>query len=138
MHRATGGKKKTAVVEFVTVLKNHSKLGATSQSQVVLDITPKELKQKFDKKQDFVLLDVRTKGEREIAKINLAIWIPMDEIEARYKELDKKKDIIVHCHHGMRSEKVAAFLKDKGFNAKSLKGGIDAWSKEVDNAVPQY
>lgn len=102
------------------------------------EITPKQLKEKFDKKQDFVLLDVRTNDECNISIIGGTVWIPMGEIEQRFGELDKTKEIIVHCHHGMRSEKVAGLLRTKGFNAKSLKGGIDAWSEEVDSSVARY
>ncbi len=105
---------------------------------MAVEITITELEKKMASKEQFILLDVRTSDERSIATINGVVWIPMDEIEQRYVELDTKKEIIVYCHHGMRSEKVAAFLRTKGFNAKSLKGGIDAWSEEVDGSVQRY
>ena len=102
------------------------------------EITAKELKKKIDLKEKFILLDVRTKEEIEIAKIKNSVWIPLSELENRFLELDKTKEIIVYCHHGSRSLAAAKFLSSKGYNAKSLAGGIDLWSCEIDSAVPTY
>jgi rhodanese-related sulfurtransferase len=88
-----------------------------------------------------LLLDCRTAEEYAIAKIEGAVLIPMQEIAERLSELEpwRDKPIIVHCHHGVRSLRVTHFLRDKGFpQAQSMKGGIDAWSVEVDPSVPRY
>jgi rhodanese-related sulfurtransferase len=88
-----------------------------------------------------LLLDCRTADEYAIAKIEGAVLIPMQEISERVSELEpwRDKPIIVHCHHGVRSLRVTHFLREKGFSqAQSMKGGIDAWSVEVDPSVPRY
>lgn len=88
-----------------------------------------------------LLLDCRTAEEHAIARIEGSVLIPMQEIAERLAELDpwRDKPIIVHCHHGVRSLRVTHFLREKGFSqAQSMKGGIDAWSVEVDPSVPRY
>jgi adenylyltransferase/sulfurtransferase len=84
------------------------------------------------------LLDIRTKKENEIARIPNSLLIPIDELEKRYKEISKDKEIVVYCHHGNRSLIAAEFLQSKGYNARSLVGGIDAWSRFIDNSILQY
>jgi len=88
-----------------------------------------------------LLLDCRTPEEYAIAKIDGAVLIPMQEIAERLAELEpwRDKPIIVHCHHGVRSLRVTHWLREKGFHlAQSMTGGIEAWSLEVDPAVPRY
>ena len=91
--------------------------------------------------EDPFLLDVRGADERETAKIEGAHWIPLDELEARIGELIPVKDapLVVHCHHGGRSEKAVRLLLERGFTrAENLDGGIEAWSLTVDPSVPRY
>jgi len=103
-----------------------------------LQISVEQLKAKLDKGEKPVLLDVREPSEYKTANIGGTL-IPMGEISKRYVELDPKQEIIVHCHHGSRSQRVVEFLYDKGFtNVKNLVGGIDAWSKRIDPKVPRY
>ena len=88
-----------------------------------------------------LVLDCRTAEEHAIAKIEGSVLIPMQELAERLSELEPWRDspIIVHCHHGVRSLRVTHFLREKGFpQAQSMKGGIDAWSVEVDPSVPRY
>lgn len=88
-----------------------------------------------------LLLDCRTPEEHTIARIEGAVLIPMQEIPERLGELEpwRDKPIVVHCHHGVRSLRVMRFLREKGFSqAQSMKGGIDAWSLEVDPSVTRY
>lgn len=86
-----------------------------------------------------VLLDVREDDELKVCQIAHAAHIPMGDIPRRMGELDRRKEIIVFCHHGVRSYNVAVFLKQQGFaNVKSMAGGIEAWSIEVDSSVPRY
>jgi rhodanese-related sulfurtransferase len=88
-----------------------------------------------------LLLDCRTPEEYALAKIDGAVLIPMQEIAERLAELEpwRDKPIIVHCHHGVRSLRVTHWLREKGFPlAQSMTGGIEAWSLEVDPAVPRY
>jgi rhodanese-related sulfurtransferase len=86
-----------------------------------------------------VLLDVREPWEIETAKIAGSTLIPMREIPARSEELDDEAPVVCVCHHGARSAQVAMFLESRGHkNVFNLQGGIDAWSRQVDPAVPTY
>lgn len=86
-----------------------------------------------------ILLDVREPDEVALCRIPGSLHIPMHDIPRRLRELDPERPIIVHCHHGVRSEKVARFLLQQDFaEVTSLRGGIDAWSLEVDPSVPRY
>lgn len=88
---------------------------------------------------DVVLLDVREQFELDIAAIAGAIHIPMREIPARVAELDRNTPLVVICHSGGRSRRVAEFLLGNGFlQVFNLRGGIDAWSTEIDPHVPRY
>ena len=88
-----------------------------------------------------LLLDCRTPEEHATARIAGAVLIPMQELPERVGELaaHKATPLIVHCHHGMRSLRVATWLREQGFAlAQSMRGGIDAWTDEVDPSVPKY
>jgi rhodanese-related sulfurtransferase len=86
-----------------------------------------------------LLLDVREPWEYEKARIAGATLIPMREVPARVGEIDEAKDVVAICHHGGRSMQVAMFLEKQGFKrVHNLVGGIDAWSRSVDPAVPLY
>ena len=97
-----------------------------------------DLKEKFEKSEDFILLDVRENEELNIAKIDPHIHIPMGEIKKRYDELKKNKPIVVMCHGGFRSAKVCSFLNNLGFNVTNLSGGIDSWSHNIDPSIKKY
>jgi rhodanese-related sulfurtransferase len=85
------------------------------------------------------LLDVREGWELALASLPDCVHIPLNEIPGRLKELDAASAIIVMCHAGGRSQMVADFLLAHGFSRVSnLRGGIDAWSREIDPAVPAY
>ena len=87
-----------------------------------------------------VLLDVREPWEFEAAHIGGSTLMPMGDIPSRaFQELDPDARIIAICHHGVRSMNVAVWLRNQGFeNAQSLRGGIDAWSAEIDSTIPRY
>jgi rhodanese-related sulfurtransferase len=90
---------------------------------------------------ELLLLDCREPEEHAIARIEGGRLIPMQQIPERLAELEawRHKPLIVHCHHGVRSLRVVDFLRSKGFSqAQSLAGGIEAWSLEIDPAVPRY
>ncbi|MBX3441000.1 MAG: rhodanese [Planctomyces sp.] len=91
--------------------------------------------------EDHVLLDCREPDEFAIAKIEGATLIPMSELQDRVHELEAMRAarIVVYCHHGARSLRVATWLRQQGFaTSHSLAGGIDRWSLEVDSGVPRY
>ena len=86
-----------------------------------------------------LLLDVREPWEWQAARIAGAQHIPMREVPARVAELDSKCEVVAICHHGGRSQQVAMFLEKNGFSkVHNLQGGVDAWSRTVDPAVPLY
>jgi rhodanese-related sulfurtransferase len=88
-----------------------------------------------------VILDVRRPDEHAYAALAGSILIPLNELEARLDELKDVKDveaIVVYCHHGIRSMSARMVLANHGFDVTSLKGGLDAWSLEIDPKVPRY
>ena len=106
---------------------------------MIKEITVKELKNKFDNNEDFILLDVRNIQEVLFSKINGSIHIPMNEIMNRINELDSNKEIIIQCKSGKRSARVCEYLMTQNFkNVKNLTGGIIAWSDEIDNSIQVY
>ena len=106
---------------------------------MIKEITVKELKNKFDNNEDFMLLDVRNIQEVLFSKINGSIHIPMNEIMKRINELDSNKEIIIQCKSGKRSARVCEYLMTQNFkNVKNLIGGIIAWSDEIDNSIQVY
>ncbi|BAY48311.1 UBA/THIF-type NAD/FAD binding protein [Scytonema sp. HK-05] len=114
------------------------------QQMEMSEITVQELKQLLDSgTDDFVLLDVRNPHEYEIAQIPGAILIPLPDIEngegvLKVKELVNGHRLIAHCKSGMRSAKALGILKEAGVDGTNVKGGILAWSKEIDPSVPTY
>jgi rhodanese-related sulfurtransferase len=89
----------------------------------------------------FLLLDCREQDEWDICHIDGAILIPMSKLQLRVTELDayRASQIIVYCHHGVRSLRVALWLQQQGFpQAASMAGGIEEWSLNVDPDVPRY
>jgi sulfur-carrier protein adenylyltransferase/sulfurtransferase len=103
------------------------------------DIEPTEVKQKIDRGDSFVLIDVREPHEHQICNIPHAKLIPLGELPKRVNELNTADEIVAHCKSGMRSAKAVDFLKQAGFKrVRNMKGGILAWSDKVDPTVPKY
>src|SRR5882757_2898114 len=108
---------------------------------IPLEIDCKTVKAKLDSKADFLLVDCREADEYQKVHIDQAKLVPMSVIQERVAELEayKKKEIVVHCHHGGRSLKVTHWLRSQGFaNVKSMAGGIDLWAAEIDPKLPRY
>ena len=105
----------------------------------VPEITPIELKRMMDEGKPFQLVDVREPHEFDICRIPGSVLIPLGEVPTRMNELDSAEEIVVHCRSGMRSAKAVDFLRQAGFRRiHNLKGGILAWSDQVDPSVPKY
>ena len=105
-----------------------------------LEIDVRSVKQMLDGGAKFTLLDVREPNEIATAAIAGSLRIPLRQVPARLAELGEQTDrIVVHCHHGGRSQRVTQYLRQQGFSqAQNMSGGIDAWSQQVDPAVPRY
>ena len=98
-----------------------------------------ELKQKLDRGDNFVLLDVREPHEYQICSIPGSQLIPLGQVPQRLGELDPEADIVIHCKSGMRSAKACGILRQAGFkHVRNVVGGILAWSDKVDPSVPKY
>ncbi|HVQ35890.1 MAG TPA: molybdopterin-synthase adenylyltransferase MoeB [Pyrinomonadaceae bacterium] len=104
------------------------------------EITATQLKRRVDDGRDTQIIDVREPFEFEIARIPGTKLIPLGEVAARISEIDPERETVVHCKGGVRSAKAITALKQAGFQGRliNLKGGIIAWSDEVDPAVPKY
>ena len=101
-------------------------------------ISVKELKQRMDAGEDLFLLDVREPFEYQIANLGGKL-IPQNEVPRRLEEIDRNREIVVHCKVGGRSQRVAEFLKRSGYaNVANLAGGILAWSDQIDPSVRKY
>ena len=103
-----------------------------------MEIMPTELKKKIDKKEDFILVGVREAWERQICHIQGDRHIPLVRVPAEAKRLPKDRQIITYCHSGNRSMHAAVFLRGHGFDAYSLKGGIDDWAEMIDREMEKY
>jgi molybdopterin/thiamine biosynthesis adenylyltransferase/rhodanese-related sulfurtransferase len=105
----------------------------------VPSVSVRELKQKMDARETFMLVDVREPYEYEIARIEGSRLIPLGELEMHVSDLPRTGTLVLQCHSGGRSEHATRLLQEAGFeNVYNLEGGIDAWSVEIDPAVPRY
>jgi rhodanese-related sulfurtransferase len=106
-----------------------------------VEISPRDLASRLQKRKSIHLVDVRDPWERVIAALTDHQHIPLGELPERVKEIKPPKGalVVLYCHHGVRSLAGAAYLEEQGMkDVVSLAGGIDAWSAEVDPKVPVY
>lgn len=126
----------------ITQLMDYQPLCRTAgpQGQDADEITVQELKAVLDHPRDgVVVLDVREPDEHQVARIPGTVLLPLSQLPKRVQELDPKATYYLHCKSGMRSMKALQFLRQQGFkNLKNVKGGIAAWSEQIDPKVPRY
>ena len=104
-----------------------------------IEITPREVKSMLERGEKFLLVDVREKWEFETSRIEGAVLVPMREIPANLAKFETADQIVLFCHHGIRSQDAAAWLRSQDVaGAKSMAGGIDRWSAEIDPDVARY
>ncbi|MFO1095550.1 MAG: rhodanese-like domain-containing protein [Planctomycetaceae bacterium] len=106
-----------------------------------LEITCEDVHSLQNAGDTFAFIDCREPDEFEMCRIMGATLLPMSELRERLAELEPHRGgrVVVHCHHGGRSLRVASFLRQQGFSqAQSMAGGIDAWSERIDPTVPRY
>ncbi len=104
------------------------------------ELTAKELKERLDRGDDLQIIDVREQKEFDVARIQNATLIPLGQVVNRMSEIDPQRETVMHCKGGGRSARAIEALKKAGYAGKllNLKGGITAWSNEVDPNVPKY
>jgi rhodanese-related sulfurtransferase len=106
---------------------------------MIRQLSARELSERLQGSDKPFVLDVREPWELQVCALADSVNIPMGQIPARSAELSKDREIVVLCHHGVRSQHVALFLQRQGFsNLYNLKGGIAAWAREVDGNMPTY
>lgn len=106
-----------------------------------MEVDCRTVKSRLDQQDSFLLLDCREADEYALVRIPGATLVPMSEIQSRVAELEphRNADVIVHCHHGGRSLRVAMWLRQQGFpRAQSMAGGIDQWAAEIDPTLARY
>lgn len=103
------------------------------------NLPPAELAARLDSADPPAVLDVREGFEVELAPFPNAVWIPLGELAQRWQELDEARRWVAVCHHGVRSLSAAVWLEQHAeLQVDNLRGGIEAWSREVDPSVPRY
>src|SRR5947207_11643143 len=103
------------------------------------EITAQQLKDRLSAPRPPVLVDVREDWETKLCRLDNALHIPIEELELRSEELNQADEIVVYCHHGVRSAAVADYLRRLGFTrVRNLAGGLDAWAATVDRSMRRY
>lgn len=103
------------------------------------DLTVDDLKRRLDAGEALFILDVRNPEEYQICRLHGSTLLPLPELGRRFQELDRNREIVVHCKSGMRSLKAQQFLRQQGFNrVRNLKGGILAWAERIEPSMPRY
>lgn len=103
-----------------------------------LEISPQALEEMLRSGEPIHLVDVRAGWEHQLVALPDNLLIPLHTLGARAHELDRGKKIVVYCHHGVRSYMAAVALREAGFEALSLAGGIDRWAAEIDPSMKRY
>ena len=121
--------------QFCGIRGQEAAVAATAANEITVD----ELKKRLDRREAVYILDVRNPEEYQICKIAGSTLIPLPSLPQRLTELDRDKEMIVHCKSGMRSQKAIQFLREQGFKKLvNLKGGILAWADRIDPTMPKY
>ena len=128
----------TKLIDYAEFCGIRAEEAASPAQSAVPEIAPRELKSRLDRGDDLFILDVREPHEYQICNLRGHL-IPLGELSRRVNELDSSREIVAHCRSGKRSAEAVEFLRSAGFRkVLNLKGGILAWSDEVDPSVPKY
>lgn len=103
------------------------------------DLDPLALAERLATDEPLLLLDIREQYEWEICRLPGALHVPMSELPGRLATLDSGREMLVYCHHGVRSRMATAWLRNEGYErVRDLLGGIEAWAREVDPEMSRY
>lgn len=104
-----------------------------------IEVAPRAVRELLVRGDDFLFVDVREQWEHDVARIEGTVLIPLRQIPANLVRLSEAREVVLFCHHGVRSLDAAAWLRSQGVEgARSMSGGIDRWAVEVDPRVPRY
>jgi rhodanese-related sulfurtransferase len=104
-----------------------------------IEITPREVQELLARDHKLLFVDVREQWEYDTARLAGSVLIPLREIPGNLQRIENSEQVVIFCHHGMRSLDAAAWLRSQGVEgARSMTGGIDRWSTEIDSAIPRY
>ena len=104
-----------------------------------MEVDPREVKDMLARPEKLLFVDVRERWEYDTSHIEGSVLIPLREIPANLARLEAAGELVLFCHHGMRSLDAAAWLRSQGVEgARSMAGGIDRWSAEIDPNTPRY
>lgn len=126
---------------FIKSLISTENSMADTNEKYPLEMTCQQVQQKQNNQEDFLLLDCREQEEYDTVKIEGSELYPMSQLQDQVEQLQSHKDqeIVVYCHHGGRSLRVAMWLRGQGFTKScSMSGGIDQWAQEIDSSLPRY
>ena len=111
----------------------------TEDLLAIIEITPREVKDLLARDDKVLFVDVREPWEYDATHIEGSVLIPLGQIPSNLARLENAEQLVLFCHHGMRSLDAAAWLRAQGVEgAKSMSGGIERWSAEIDPSVPRY
>jgi len=103
-----------------------------------IQILPREVKQRLDSGDKMLLVDIRQEWEHKTCRIEGATLVPMETMGAHLPLFEAAEEVVLYCHHGVRSLNAALMLRQQGIAARSMSGGIARWSEEIDPSVPKY
>ncbi|HEV2289770.1 MAG TPA: rhodanese-like domain-containing protein [Candidatus Acidoferrales bacterium] len=104
-----------------------------------IEVGPHEVRQSLDRGEKVLFVDVREPWEHQLCHIEGSQLIPLGQIAANLHAFENAQNVVVFCHSGRRSLDAAAWLRSQGVSsARSMAGGIDRWSREIDSSVPRY
>jgi len=105
------------------------------------EVSVKEVQELIQSQDEFLLLDCRSEQERDYCSIEPSLFLPLHDYSTYLDEFTEYKNtpLVIYCHHGVRSLQLSGIMRHFGFtNVKSMAGGIERWSLEVDSSVPRY
>ena len=102
------------------------------------EISPRDVKQLLEGGATFLLVDVRQDWEHQLCRIEGATLVPLHTIESSLPLFEGAREVVVYCHHGVRSLNAVVWLRQQGIAARSMSGGIARWAEEIDPSVPRY
>jgi adenylyltransferase/sulfurtransferase len=134
-----GTREITQLIDYDAFCAGSPAVGSDVDDGEIPVITPRELAVAMKSAPEIVLIDVRERHEWNYARIGGARLIPLGTLSSAIATIDADADVVVYCHHGMRSEMAAYALREAGVRrVRNLVGGIDRWSRDVDPTIPRY